>query len=149
MLETCVQMYKRMPTGLSAELVYFNQGPSAHVQEDITVRVSFLTTCKWCYASLILCYAFHLTSGAILGTHYSHNLWKVLEKLLLVFILSLHLLSQIFLVVMRKWILEHRWINKIHKKDLNSPWKKSYICINPGTPFLALDRIMALCSWAR
>lgn len=102
MLETCVQMYKRMPTGLSAELVYFNQGPSAHVQEDITVRVSFLTTCKWCYASLILCYTLHLTSGAILGTHYSHNLWKVLEKLLLVFILSLHLLGQIFLVVMRE-----------------------------------------------
>lgn len=38
LLETCVQMYKRMPTGLSAELVYFNQGPS--MQEDITVRVS-------------------------------------------------------------------------------------------------------------
>lgn len=36
LLETCVQMYKRMPTGLSAELVYFNQGPSKH--EDIQVR---------------------------------------------------------------------------------------------------------------
>lgn len=36
LLETCVQMYKRMPTGLSAELVYFNQGPST--PEDITVR---------------------------------------------------------------------------------------------------------------
>ena len=43
LLETCVQMYKRMPTGLSAELVYFNQGPSAHAQQDITVRVSILT----------------------------------------------------------------------------------------------------------
>ena len=43
LLETCVQMYKRMPTGLSAELVYFNQGPSTQVQEDITVRVSILT----------------------------------------------------------------------------------------------------------
>ena len=37
LLETCVQMYQKMPTGLSAELVYFNQGPSTH--EDITVRV--------------------------------------------------------------------------------------------------------------
>lgn len=59
-LDTCVQMYKRMPTGLSAELVYFNQGPSAHVQEDITVRVSFLTTCKWHCVNLILCYTLHL-----------------------------------------------------------------------------------------
>ena len=42
LLETCVQMYKRMPTGLSAELVYFNQGPSTKGQ-DITVRVSILT----------------------------------------------------------------------------------------------------------
>lgn len=42
LLETCVQMYKRMPTGLSAELVYFNQGPSTNVQ-DITVRVSIST----------------------------------------------------------------------------------------------------------
>lgn len=41
LLETCVQMYKRMPTGLSAELVYFNQGPSKH--EDIQVRVSLST----------------------------------------------------------------------------------------------------------
>ena len=40
LLETCVQMYKRMPTGLSAELVYFNRGPST--PEDITVRVSVL-----------------------------------------------------------------------------------------------------------
>lgn len=36
LMETCVQMYNRMPTGLSAELVYFNQGPSSH--EDISVR---------------------------------------------------------------------------------------------------------------
>lgn len=43
LLETCMQMYKRMPTGLSAELVYFNQGPSAQGQQDITVRVSILT----------------------------------------------------------------------------------------------------------
>jgi len=43
LLETCVQMYKQMPTGLSAELVYFNQGPSTQVQQDITVRVSILT----------------------------------------------------------------------------------------------------------
>lgn len=42
LLETCVQMYKRMPTGLSAELVYFSQGPAAH--EDITVRV-----CATCF----------------------------------------------------------------------------------------------------
>ena len=49
LLETCVQMYKRMPTGLSAELVYFNQGPSQ--QEDIQVRVSILTVSflsVWC-----------------------------------------------------------------------------------------------------
>ena len=42
LLETCVQMYKRMPSGLSAELVYFNQGPSTNVP-DITVRVSIST----------------------------------------------------------------------------------------------------------
>lgn len=36
LLETCVQMYQKMPTGLSAELVYFNEGPSSH--DDITVR---------------------------------------------------------------------------------------------------------------
>lgn len=54
LLETCVQMYKRMPTGLSAELVYFNQGPSAHEQEDITVRVSILTMhCFFCFGLCI------------------------------------------------------------------------------------------------
>ena len=41
LLETCDQMYKRMPTGLSAELVYLNQGSSKH--EDIQVRVRLST----------------------------------------------------------------------------------------------------------
>ena len=40
LMETCYQMYARMPTGLSPELVYFNQQPSVH--EDIIVRVSNL-----------------------------------------------------------------------------------------------------------
>ena len=43
LLETCVQMYQKMPTGLSAELVYFNEGPSSH--DDITVRVSVVIQC--------------------------------------------------------------------------------------------------------
>ena len=33
---TCYQMYKKMPTGLSPEIVYFNTNPS--LAEDITVH---------------------------------------------------------------------------------------------------------------
>jgi len=36
LMETCVQMYSQMPTGLSPELVYFNQGPPS--SDDIIVK---------------------------------------------------------------------------------------------------------------
>lgn len=36
---TCYQMYFRMPTKLSPEIVYFNQAPGA--SEDLIVKVSF------------------------------------------------------------------------------------------------------------
>lgn len=36
LMETCVQMYSQMPTGLSPELVYFNQGPPS--SDDIMVK---------------------------------------------------------------------------------------------------------------
>ena len=37
-LYTCWQMYERMPTGLSPEIVYFNQNPGVG-GEDIIVKV--------------------------------------------------------------------------------------------------------------
>ena len=35
--KTCYEMYRRMPTGLSPEIVYFNQVPTKN--EDIIVKV--------------------------------------------------------------------------------------------------------------
>ncbi len=37
--ETCFQMYIRMPTGLSPEIVYFNQAEGG--KEDIIVKVNY------------------------------------------------------------------------------------------------------------
>jgi len=37
--DTCWEMYRRMPTGLSPEIVYFNTVPSA--TEDIFVKVRY------------------------------------------------------------------------------------------------------------
>ena len=38
MMETCYQMYTKMPTGLSPEIVYFNTRTSGNLK-DITVKV--------------------------------------------------------------------------------------------------------------
>ena len=38
LLETCYEMYKRMPTGLSPEIAHFNAIPTG--SEDIIVKVS-------------------------------------------------------------------------------------------------------------
>ena len=47
LMETCVQMYSKMPTGLSPELVYFNQGsPSS---DDIIVKVCKLLPYGLCF----------------------------------------------------------------------------------------------------
>jgi len=37
--ETCWEMYRRMPTGLSPEICYFNTVPGANAEEDIFVKV--------------------------------------------------------------------------------------------------------------
>lgn len=44
LLYTCWQMYERMPTGLSPEIVYFNIDPNNN-KEDIIVKVS-ITLCS-------------------------------------------------------------------------------------------------------
>ncbi len=38
LLYTCWQMYERMPTGLSPEIVYFNQNQSVEVEDTPSVR---------------------------------------------------------------------------------------------------------------
>ncbi len=40
LMDTCHEMYQRMPTGLSPEIVYFNVVPSG--SEDIIVKVRAL-----------------------------------------------------------------------------------------------------------
>ena len=47
LMETCVQMYSQMPTGLSPELVYFNQGPPS--SDDIIVKVWNLLSYGFCF----------------------------------------------------------------------------------------------------
>jgi len=43
--ETCWEMYRRMPTGLSPEIIYFNNLPEA--KEDLFVKVSYkLVLCE-------------------------------------------------------------------------------------------------------
>ena len=37
LMQTCYEMYKRMPTKLSPEIVYFNQAPQS--KDDIIVKV--------------------------------------------------------------------------------------------------------------
>ena len=39
LIETCVQMYKQMGTGLSPEIAYFNERDSGH--KDIIVKVCY------------------------------------------------------------------------------------------------------------
>lgn len=39
LMETCVQMYKQMGTGLSPEIAYFTEGAASH--KDIIVKVYF------------------------------------------------------------------------------------------------------------
>lgn len=38
--KTCYQMYAKMPTKLSPEIVYFNQAPGA--KEDLIVKVKYI-----------------------------------------------------------------------------------------------------------
>jgi Glycosyl hydrolase family 47 len=43
--ETCWEMYRQMPTGLSPEIVYFNTNPES--REDLIVKVGIFVLVAW------------------------------------------------------------------------------------------------------
>jgi len=47
LVETCWEMYRRMPTGLSPEIVYFNTVPSAKDDLFVKVRNCISTSLPW------------------------------------------------------------------------------------------------------